>query len=481
MNKITLLLATTLFLVNTTAQNSAFDTAKKHFAEQGDTLKIRVLDFLEDNISGHYSRTYTWQDSTGNILNISEFDYADFNEYRKVIKQKKLKPVPKTIPDKASLTANNLIDIVERGFAAWQKPMNKNLNFSDFCNYLLPYRVQDEPVENWYDNFEHKFGYLAKDNVAGVCNAVNANLKAWFFSSFSFEDRTELEYCLSPSQMLFRKQGNCQDLCNLSVYVMRMLGVPCSVDFTPAWATSSYNHFWCTYIDEQGEHRPFEGVTGMSNDFVIFREPSKVFRITYRKQQNTLVDKIPVNEIPTDFLKMGNLIDVTTSYWRTSDLSCKIDKISRNKIAYISVFNGMRWFPVDWAEVKTGNANFKKLSVGAVYLPQNYENNKLSPAGNPVLIYADKSMKELVPDYTNKRVITVTEAPKYLYYRVGKKYSFFYWDRKWIKVATKTADETKVLSFENIPSNTLYLLVPEYSEKKERIFTVTENGKIERW
>lgn len=59
MNKITLLLAATLFLVNTTAQNSAFDAAKKHFSKQGDTLKIKALDFLEDNISGHYSRIYT--------------------------------------------------------------------------------------------------------------------------------------------------------------------------------------------------------------------------------------------------------------------------------------------------------------------------------------------------------------------------------------------------------------------------------------
>lgn len=481
MNKTTLLIASTLVLSSVNAQNSAFSTAKQYFKVQGDTLKMKALDFLENNISEHYSRTYIWQDSTKKTVNLRESEYIDFNEYRKVLKQKKLTPIPKNIQDKDKLSSEDLINIVERGFIAWQKPINNNLNFNDFCNYLLPYRVQNEPLENWYQNFEQKYGHLTKDNASSICNSVNSNLKTWFFSSFSFEDRTELEYCLSPSQMLFRRQGNCQDLCNLSVYVMRMLGLACSVDFTPAWATSSYNHFWCTYIDESGEHRPFEGVTGMSNDFVVYREPSKVFRITYQKQQNTLADKIPLKDIPSNFLKMKNLIDVTTNYWRTSDLPCRIDKTPLNNISYISVFNGFRWFPVDWAEINNGNALFKKISVGAVYLPQNFENGKLICAGNPTLIRSDKSIKELIPDYLKKRTISITEAPKFLYYRPEKKYTLYFWDKKWVRVSTKIADKSKVMTFEDIPSNTLYLLVPEYSEKKERIFTVTENGEIERW
>jgi len=463
------------------AQNSAFDEAKRHFAEKDDTLKIKALEFLEQNITEHFSRTYFWQDSIGNVSNFSEFDYPNFNESRKALKGLKLKPVQQIIPDSEQLTSEDLISIVERGFENWQKPFNRNLSFDDFCDFLLPYRVQDEPLENWYDNFSEKFSFLAKNTTADICNSVNSNLKTWFFSSFSFEDRTELDYCLSPSQMLFRQQGNCQDLCNLSVYTMRMLGLPCSVDFTPAWATSSYNHFWCTYINENGEHRPFEGVTGMANDFVIFREPSKVFRITYRKQPNTLSSKIPAADIPTDFLRATNIIDVTADYWRTSDLEFKINQIPHNGISYISVFNALRWYPVDWAEVENSSAKFKDLSVGVVYMPLNYEYGESRPSGNPVLIYPNKTTKELIPDYENKITVTVTEAPKYLIYRTGKKYTFFYWDKKWINAGTKIADETKVLNFENMPANTLYLLLPEYSERKERIFTVKVDGSLERW
>ncbi|GHT19908.1 hypothetical protein FACS189429_7940 [Bacteroidia bacterium] len=481
MNKYTLLTVATLLSTAVIAQSTAFDLAKKHFAAQNDTLKIRTLEFIENNIDEHYSRTYHWQDSVGNTVNFNEFDYLNFNESRKALKTLILKPVQEIVPDRKKLTAEQLIAIVERGFVAWGKQWNKNLNFDDFCDYLLPYRVQDEPFEDWYDNFLPKFSFLAKNSTGDICTSVNSNLKMWFFSSFSFEDRTELDYCLSPSQMLFRKQGNCQDLCNLSVYIMRMLGVACSIDFTPAWATSSYNHFWCTFIDENGEHRPFEGVTGMANDFVIFREPSKVFRITYRKQFKTLSAKIAKTEIPVSHLRMKNLIDVTDRYWKTTDLQCNLFEVSKNNISYISVFNALAWRPVDWAETDKGKASFTKLSVGVVYMPVNYENNKIVPAGYPVLIRSDKSKQELCPDYKNRQIVTVTEAPKYLYYRTGKKYTFFYWDKKWIKTETKTATEDKILTFDNIPSNTVYLLLPEYSERKERIFTVNEQGEIERW
>ena len=480
--KITALILILFCSIFATAQNSVFDLAKKYFAEQNDTLKIKAVEFLENNIAEHFTYTYYYIDSIGNKVDFNELDFPNYNESRKALKELNLKPVAFTVSDGEQLSASQIIEIVERGFEAWNKPWNKNLSFDDFCDYLLPYRVQNEPVEDWYPVFKDRFSFLEKNRTADIVNSVNSNLKTWFFSSFSFEDTTESEFCQAPSQLLFRQQGNCQDLCNLSAYTMRMLGLPVSIDFTPAWATSSFNHFWCTYVNENGEHHPFEGVTGMADDFVVFREPSKVFRITYRKQPNMLADKIPANEIPTNFLRMKNIIDVTSNYWRTTDLQCRITETPKNNITYISVFNAMRWFPVDWTEVENSQAGFKDLSVGVVYLPMNYENNKLQPSGNPVLIYPDRSTKELIPNYENKITVNVTETPRFLVYKTGKRYAFFYWDKKWINAGAKKADEnTTVLSFENVPANTVYLLVSEYSQRRERVFTVKEDGTLERW
>ena len=140
-----------------TAQN-AFDAAKKHFAEHNAPLKVSAIEFLEQNVDIHYTHTYYYVDSLGNKVNFNELDFPNYNESRKALKALRLKPVAYDVQDSEVLTADDLINTVERGFEAWAKPWNKNLSFEDFCDYLLPYRVENEPFEaDWYSLFNKKF------------------------------------------------------------------------------------------------------------------------------------------------------------------------------------------------------------------------------------------------------------------------------------------------------------------------------------
>ncbi|MDR2510949.1 MAG: transglutaminase-like domain-containing protein [Bacteroidales bacterium] len=481
MKNLLLILILCLYPIAFFAQYSIFEQAKKHYSQPKDSLKQQAVEFIEKNINEHYSIFVRYQNSAGKKVHFNELTYANFNESQQALKKINLIAKEEKKSDISQLAYTDLIEIIERGFAVWGKSWNKNLSFDDFCNYLLPYKVENEPFENWYSKFEQKFSHLQKGkNPQEIVNIVNTDLQKWFFSSWSFEKR-ELSYSLSPSQLLFRKQGYCLDWCHLSAYVMRLNGVAVCVDFTPAWATSSYDHAWCAYIDENNKFKPFEGVKGKSNDFVIFREPSKVFRVAYAKQAKALASILPQNEIPTKHLKRKNIIDVTDSYWRTTDVNCSLTNVSKNKVAYVSVFNALKWKIVGWGKVTNNKAFFDRLPVGVVFLPQNYENGKTNIAGVPFLIRADKSVTQLKPNYNKKIKVTIAEAAKYLYYRTGKKYTFYYWDKGWKSIGTKTATEDKVLTFENVPSNTIYILIPEYSEKKERIFTINENGEIERW
>ena len=463
------------------AQSSIFEQAKKHYSQPKDSLKRRAVEFIEKNIDEHYSTIVSYENSAGKKVNFNELNYPNFKESQQALKKLNLTAKTDKKNDINQLKYNDLIETIERGFKAWGKSWNKNLSFENFCNYLLPYKCGNEPFENWYSKFEQRFSQLQKGkSPQEIVSIVNSDLQKWFFSSWSFEKR-DVSYALSPSQLLFRKQGYCLDLCHLSAYVMRLMGVAVCIDFTPAWATSSYDHAWCAYIDENNKFKPFEGVKGKSNDFVIFREPGKVFRVAYAKQPKALASILPQNEIPTSHLKRKNIIDVTDSYWRTADVNCSLTEVSQNKISYISVFNASKWKIVGWGKVTENKAFFDKLPVGVVYLPQNFENGKVSIAGDPFLIRANKSVTNLKPNYAKKIKVTVTEAPKYLLYRTGKKYAFYYWDKGWKHAGTKTATEKKFLTFDNVPSNTIYILVPEYSEKKERIFTINEKGEIERW
>ena len=46
--------------------------------------------------------------------------------------------------------ADVLIENIDLAFEAWKKrPWSKHYSWEDFCEYVLPYRVGDEPFENW--------------------------------------------------------------------------------------------------------------------------------------------------------------------------------------------------------------------------------------------------------------------------------------------------------------------------------------------
>jgi hypothetical protein len=61
-------------------------------------------------------------------------------------------------------------------------------------------------------------------------------------------------------------------------------------------------------------------------------------------------------------------------------------------------------------------------------------------------------------------------------------YKLFYWDNKWNLIGVqKAADGTHELQFDKVPRNALLLLVPEYTQRKERPFTITDSGERLWW
>lgn len=86
-------------------------------------------------------------------------------------------------------------------------------------------------------------------------------------------------------------------------------------------------------------------------------------------------------------------------------------------------------------------------------------------------------MLELKPDTLATRTIRLTELPGYLKFRAGAKYMLAYYDHKWKTISIKKAGaNTKELIFGNVPSNALLILMPNYGEKKERPFIITDAG-----
>ena len=65
--------------------------------------------------------------------------------------------------DLKTITADFLIKQIDYSFKAWhEKPWAKKLSFEQFCEYVLPYRGSNEPMENWREFFWEKYKGLEK-------------------------------------------------------------------------------------------------------------------------------------------------------------------------------------------------------------------------------------------------------------------------------------------------------------------------------
>lgn len=452
---------------------------------KADSLKLKAAYFLISNMDIHYSADYYWTDGAGKRIPYNEMDYPDFVTAVKAFDEIKpkyegVKPVPVIYKDIDTIKADFLIKNIENAFEVWKRPQSKKISFKDFCNYILPYRVGSEPLQEWRNTYKEKFKWIhdsvkGKDTEGALKYFAN-DFRSWFVNTWNLEQRKEPLPHLGPIQLLNRKRGNCDDIGDLMTYMLRSQGYAASVECVPFWATSTGTHFFNSTFSSEGKLIPFDVSTANIKIDNFSREPSKVIRFTYARQPNILASILPKEQIPPGFMRSENYLDVTSNYWQTNSLETYLftPKIKQS-IAYICVFNSLKWNATWWGKIKEGKVKFDNLCKGAVFLPAYYINDKIIPAGYPIASGYQHQLT-LKPDLTARRNVVIEEQDKYLKFRLDKKYTLYYWNNNWIPTGEKIiGEETQSLVFENVPKNALLLLVPEYSEGKERPFIVTDN------
>lgn len=463
-----------------------------------DSKMFQAACFLIGNMEIHCGQSYHWENSANQKIHFDEFEYPTYEiavkKFNFLSQNQKLHPVKTYAWDLENITAKYLIYNIDNAFALWKSKWASKLPFETFCEYLLPYRIMDEPICDWREEYRTEFltqwNKCKNYTVRQTCTSLCEDLKLWFANIYDHEIRKEPQHVLSAQQILFRRQGYCEDMANWGVYMLRSKGIASCVDFTPFWGTSTDGHFWQCAFDETGKTIPFFMGDDTPAEFTMHREPSKVFRFTYSIKQETPAIHLTEDEIPEGVLRSPNLIDVTGEYWRVGNLHLTIPaKYNAYRAAYLCVLNGGKWQPVWWSRNMNGHINFQQMTCGVVYLPICYEHDKSIPAAPPQLLRPDGSIQELEPDKVHTRKIKIEEEKRYLQFRPTKKYALYYWDTtqdKWILIKTKIPKQNndgtfEPLIFENVPSNALMRLIPEYSQRKERPFTIDNNGKREWW
>ena len=133
--------------------------------------------------------------------------------------------------DLHKITSNFLIKNIERSFHIWDEIKNHyDLSCEDFFEYVLPYRINNEPLTEWKDSaYYHLYDFYKGENMCFSLNGYRNYVSAKINTYYSYET---LKSQLSDS--LFKKYTiDCIDRAYSTQIINRVFGIPTAVDFVP--------------------------------------------------------------------------------------------------------------------------------------------------------------------------------------------------------------------------------------------------------
>jgi hypothetical protein len=395
---------------------SQLEKVLKHYSRNpADSLKLRAAEFLIINMPGKYSVEYnvpfenllSFCMRLGGIGSRQAVDKA-YGSIEPMIKD-----------DVKYITGDYLINNIELAFKVWEEqPWGKNVPFDIFCEEILPYRIANEPLENWREKVLAGFAKLNSSfktqpgiTTVEACSQVNSQLPRFRLSN----EMPEMNY----SMIMSVTRGMCDEMAALAVFVMRALGIPVTKDCTLKWPKSNIGHSWNSVYDGFDRHVSFMGTESNPGQEPIYRHKpkSKVYRQTFAKQKIN-IDEANIHPSLNDrYMK-----DVTHEYLANLpdslprsiggchvEIPVKYQSSTGTNYIYLASRGTKEWHIIGWGETDSKTVNFGTVGRNIMYLPLYYENYVQTPAHYPFTVNENDSIRFFEPDTGNYRQFTVTE------------------------------------------------------------------------
>lgn len=338
----------------------------------------------------------------------------------------------KRMADADAVTAEYLISNIDQAFVRWREGnFARHLSFSEFCEWLLPYRLTNENLCEWRERLYGEY----KRGIESLRQIADKNHSAYWAAAqvndLLKQDKIFIHLIphlggvnLPAPVLASLRMGECDDYAFKAAYTMRACGIPVCVDFTPQWPTRPHGHHWNVVLNNNGRAVPFMGSESnpgypCKSDYVY----GKVYRYTYEYQKESLFEHNRTIGEPTPPVLTNPFIkDVTGDYTKGVDVSVSIN-IGKH-FAYLAAFNNQGWTPIAWGEETLPNPSFKggekkqytfrNVGRGAVYLPVTWENDRAVAADYPILIKENGEQEYIKPDKNKTFSLTLTRKyPKY--------------------------------------------------------------------
>ncbi len=408
----------------------------KHYKNEGDSLKLKAAIFLISNMSNKIGYTPAYMlhffpvldsiktkrgdNDTLTLKQMNELYKENFNQIRDEI----LFDENKFQWDAQLISSEMLIENIDYAFKAWREmPWAQHIDFEQFCEYILPYRIYNESLSQWRKYYYEKYSWI-KDSVGNVsepekvCEYINRYLTKNFATLNSLEDVPALSFLDNDTYQM----GLCEHGFSWMIGIMRSLGIPSTIDFTPVYSKRGKAHDWVVVFDTSNTPYGINGAqiagntTAPSEDWATTKAYRNTFEInTSENNYKRAYERFPLQ----------NFIDVSNEYpYPQTDIQIKIPDsitIPDNTPVYLCCLGyNTSISPIDASYSETNTYSWSNVACNTVFVLAYYSNNEKHLVGNPFTFTATKPCNKIDfnPDYTHRNTVSLTR--KYFPYSRGK-------------------------------------------------------------
>lgn len=458
-----------------------------HFSSESDSLKREAALFIIENMKFHASEIPIVVNKNNRTIMPIDFKHENINKLLLLRDSNEISIINRIIPDSNTVNSNSIIENINLAFSVWNKfEWNKNVPKNIFFEYLLPYKIFNEPLSNW----RKEFYFLFLNNE--LKNDINSDANEIYYKIVV--DSLGKDYKYSPSPLKFSeysgydeikaiKQFDCLSGSYLGVYSLRAIGIPATVDFVPLWGSQNAGHSIEVFWDNNSQH--FRAASGRDLRSLY---PAKVFRYTF-KYQGGWTEKIkPIlnnDSFILNFLKNDHWIDVTHEHTKTYSVTFEMPLKTNSSFAYLCVYNYGKWQPVFWGKINENKIVFENIGVNILYRIALPTGNTFNLIGDIYKLDNEGVLNKIIPGKNGSIDLRLRKINKgdNSWLQSNRKYQLLYWDldQKWSLVEDKFCNNDSLIIFDKVPMSSLYKLIDLSTEiRRERIFSY-ENGSQIWW
>jgi hypothetical protein len=396
-----------------------------HYESTGEQQKLKAAYFLIGNMEDHYSvYNYNLNNYFG-LLDDANKELLRVKLPEKIDSLRRFFPINNSTNilsyDAQVIKSDFLINNIEQAFKVWELPWAQHVGFENFCEFILPYRIHNEPLSNWREHFYNQFiSFEDSVNNASDPKEILEKLSNYLFKKWHhFEEFSTNGLYPDLIKMQKYNGGICEHRYFLFVGMCRSIGIPITIESTIQWSTDAGGHSWNVFIDTDSTYRP---VNGAEDNFKYFEKNliplgdgsytcTKIFRETFAVQKSSLPFVGKNIELLPAYFQNKHLIDVTCNYdIPKTDWVLNFDeKKLENQIVYLKAYGyGFNQKIVTWSKVKNGQASFKDLGLPVFYTPVIIKDGEEITLNKSIRLTVDEQWRqEYNPDWLDTGTVNV--------------------------------------------------------------------------